>query len=105
MTDKQKIDYINKQLIPVLMEYRKKGITTITPEQSQTLKQIYESIYKGVTVNLSCSTCIIHYIHLLIAWKEKHEQPLEVEEVTTEVVEEPVVQEQPIIKKKGRKKK
>ncbi len=67
-----------QDLLTVLEEVQATGRASLTAEQQHTMRRVYSQISPGVQLDLSCSTCILHYLNMLLAWFEreypKHQQ-------------------------------
>lgn len=72
-------------LLHHLNEYRATGNATLTLQDQQSLKEVYQDIYK-VKANVSCSSCVLHYLTMLESFYQreyKAPEPLPVEVVPT----------------------
>lgn len=86
MYDKSFFDRI-KQLINKLETYRKTSTITFKDmDEKLTLKDVYQTIYPSVQVDMSCPTCVTHYLLMLESFYQR-EYPIFIKK--TEPVDEP----------------
>ena len=76
-----------QNLLYYLNEYRATGAVTLTMQDQQNLKEVYQSIYK-VKPNVSCSTCVLHYLTMLESYYQR--EYIAPEPLPVEVVPEPL---------------
>lgn len=77
-----------EKLMPILYEFNTKGTANITVDEQQLLKATYEAMIPGVQVTLSCQTCLIHYLNMMLSYKERMQATLQSSTIKVEVVEE-----------------
>jgi hypothetical protein len=63
-----------RQLMPVLRDYQTKGSAIINPDLKLILRDTYQAIHP-VQVDLSCSTCVLYYLNVLVTWYEREYVP------------------------------
>lgn len=66
-----------EQLIPILKEFQTKGTANISIDEKLLLKKTYNNIHPHVQVDISCTTCILHYLNQLLAFYER-EKPKQI---------------------------
>jgi len=98
MNQEQRLQIV-KSLLPILHEYRSSGTARISGDQSQMLDTIYREIFNIVPV-ITCVSCVIQYLHMLHAWYDSQQLPVEPEPVIEIKIEIPILK-----KKSGRPKK
>lgn len=113
MTREQQLSIAN-EVLPILHAYNANGQAKADPDLRQKVKQLYSSITGIFMVDTSCNHCLLHFLHIILAWKERVDKEIaaeqanqpEPEPVTEEPVQsevqEPEAKEEP--KKKGKKK-
>ena len=70
MNQEQLFDNI-EQLLDVLATYQRTGHVKVTVEQQILIRDSYRVIYPDVTVQLGCSSCILQYLNMLVAFYER----------------------------------
>lgn len=60
-----------QNLIPYLETYNASGQVKMDTEARQQLKNVYADIYGINNPDINCSTCVIHYLNMLLSWYER----------------------------------
>lgn len=74
MTNEERHQIIN-QLLHYLYQHRNNQAPVFGYEDGQKLKRVYADIYNIYTINVTCASCILHYLSMLEAWKEGNPLP------------------------------
>ena len=110
--EKSELFRMIEPLLEKLKDHQRTGTIIFKDiDQKLSIKTVYREIHPGVNVELSCDSCVLHTLNLLLAWYEREypkyqrsiQQPLKAESAPIEAVsvEEPA----PVITKRKRKKK
>ncbi len=99
-------------LLSKLDEHKITGTIHFTDmAEKMTLKEVYQSIHGGIQMDLSCPSCVFHYLNMLQAWFQrewpKHLKTtvVEVSNVVEEITPvEKIITTEPIKKVKRNKK-
>ena len=68
-------------LLEKLNNYRKTSVLVFNDmDEKLMLKDVYNSIYPSVNVQLGCTACVLQYLNMLQAWYER-EFPLYVQSI------------------------
>ena len=118
MTREQQLSIAN-EVLPILHAYNANGQAKADPDLRQKVKQLYSSITAIFNVDVNCNHCLLHFLNVILSWKERVDKEIAAEQanqpkpepVTEEPVQEskpeqevqePEAKEEP--KKKGKKK-
>jgi excinuclease UvrABC nuclease subunit len=83
MKNKEQLLTHIQSLLPILSTYRLKGVATVTQEHKDTLTRVYSIINPRVQVQLTCQSCLIHYLNMIQRYYDKNRDFSTVEEVMT----------------------
>ena len=96
MTTEQHIQIIDT-LLPILYEYRATGQAKVSADASTALTAIYAEIFGVYNIDSRCPSCVINYLHMLEAYRDKAvgeiQRLTDVVELTGTAVEEVIIPE------------
>lgn len=67
MTTEERLRII-ESLIPYLQTYYAAETVKMDYDVRQELKRVYGDIYNVYNLDVSCSTCVVHYLNMLHSW-------------------------------------
>lgn len=71
MDKKKALNIIETELNPVLAQYHKTKSAEFGTTQSLRLREVMNFIVPGITLQLTCTSCVLHYLNTVAAWHEE----------------------------------
>ena len=112
MTREQQLQLAD-EVLPILHQFNATGQAKADFELRQKVKQLYSSITGIYMVDVSCNTCLIHYLNMILSWQDRTLKEIAKEQVMAAVIEvitdatpiedEPIAEDKPKRKRKGGK--